>query len=66
MIDKTLSVPERLIAARGELSRQEAADALGISVSAIAMYETGQRVPRDSIKPAMARLYRVSIEDLFY
>lgn len=66
MIDKTLTVPERLIAARGDRTRQEVADALGCSLSAISMYETGMRVPRDSIKIALASLYNVSIEDLFY
>lgn len=66
MIDKTLPVPERLIAARGDRSRQEVAEELGCSVSALAMYETGKRTPRDITKSAMANLYGCSVESLFY
>lgn len=39
---------------------------IGVSVSALAMYETDQRVPRDSIKRKLASYYKTSIEDLFY
>lgn len=56
---------EKLIALRGERSQEEVAKALGISVSALSMYEQGNRIPRDEIKIRMADYYGISIEDLF-
>ena len=47
-------------------SVEEVAKACGISVSAVQMYECGQRVPRDSIKIAMAKFYGVRVQDLFF
>lgn len=49
-----------------ELTSEELAKALGISASAINMYECGQRVPRDEIKITMAEFFGCTIEDLFY
>ena len=37
----------RLRELRGNISRETVADAVGISVSAISMYENGERIPRD-------------------
>ena len=41
------------------------AKALGISVSALSMYEQGNRIPRDEVKIRMAEYYGISIESLF-
>lgn len=60
------SMMDKLIALRGERSRFQVAEAIGISVSALQMYENGQRVPRDDIKVKLARFYGVSVEYLFY
>lgn len=57
---------QRLTEARGDKSRETVASAVKISVSALAMYETGQRVPRDEIKIALAEYYGLSIEFLFF
>lgn len=56
----------RLRAARGKTPRAEVCDAVGISLSALMMYENGKRKPRDSIKYRLARYYHKSIEELFY
>lgn len=56
---------EKLIALRGERSQEEVAKALGISISALSMYEQGNRIPRDEVKIRMAEYYGISIEDLF-
>lgn len=56
---------EQLIALRGNRSQEEVAKALGISVSALSMYEQGNRIPRDEIKIKMAEYYGISIESLF-
>lgn len=56
---------EKLIALRGERSQEEVAKALGISISALSMYEQGNRIPRDEVKIRMAEYYGISIESLF-
>ena len=56
----------KLVKLRGTRTQEEIANAIGISISAIGMYETGQRVPRDEIKVKLANYYNVSIESLFF
>lgn len=59
-------IGKRLTALRGEEKRETVAAAVGISVSALAMYETGKRIPRDEIKVRLAQYYHQSIESIFY
>ena len=47
-------------------SREDAANALNISQSALAMYEQGNRIPRDNIKIRIADHYGVSVGDIFF
>ena len=61
-----LTIAERLVKARGKRTQREVAEKLGIGVSTIAMYETGQRVPKDEIKVKLSKLYGVPIQELFY
>lgn len=56
----------RLKAARGKRNREEVAAAVGISPSAIGMYEIGARIPRDDVKIRLANYYGVPVQDLFY
>ena len=51
---------------RGDISAKEAAAAIGISESALLMYERGERNPRDDIKSKIAEYYGVGIGDIFY
>lgn len=51
---------------RGKRSLQTAADEIGITKSALAMYERGERIPRDEAKVKIADYYGVSLEELFY
>lgn len=51
---------------RGNLTQQEVANSLGISLSAVAMYESGQRIPRDEVKVKFADYYGVSVESIFF
>lgn len=60
------SLGDKLKALRGSRSVAEVAREIGISQSALSMYENGQRIPRDSIKIRLARYYKTSIESLFY
>lgn len=59
-------IAERLVELRGCKSREEVAYNVGISVSALTMYETGKRIPRDEIKIKLARYYNTSIEAIFF
>lgn len=61
-----MTIAEKLIAARGNMKREDVCEAVGISLSALAMYENGHRVPRDEIKVKLAKLYGTSVEELFY
>lgn len=62
------SVADRIKEARIEkgFSQAELAAACNISDSAIQMYESGQRVPRDSIKVALSAALGKPVQDLFF
>ena len=60
------SIAKRLIELRGEKSRETVANACGISVSALAMYEQGERIPRDDIKIRLAKYYNRSVNFIFF
>lgn len=51
---------------RGDRSREDIAKALNISVSAVAMYEQGERIPRDEIKEQYAKLFKTTVDKLFF
>lgn len=51
--------------AKGE-TIESVANAVRTSSSAIAMYETGKRIPRDEIKIRIADYYGVPVESIFY
>lgn len=59
------SISEILINLRGNKTQREVAESLGISVSALSMYETGQRIPRDEVKVKMANYYDKPVQDIF-
>lgn len=61
-----VKIGQRLSILRGNRTLKEVANAVGISVSALAMYETGKRVPRDEIKVMLARYFNTSVEALFF
>ena len=42
------------------------AGALGISQSAVTMYESGKRIPRDEIKIRIAEHFGVSVDSIFF
>lgn len=61
-----MTIAERLVAARGTKRREDVANAVGISISALAMYENGDRVPRDGIKIKLADYYNTTVQALFF
>lgn len=65
MIDAK-EIGERLIKLRGDISRDTVAKSIGVSVSAISMYENGERIPRDAIKIKLANFYSRSVQEIFF
>lgn len=61
-----MTVAEKLKQARGDKRREDVAIAVGISMSAVAMYENGDRVPRDEIKVKLANYYGTTVQELFF
>ncbi|KIN32323.1 helix-turn-helix transcriptional regulator [Bacillus subtilis subsp. subtilis] len=64
-MDKKL-IGQRLLSLRAEKSRSEVAEAVEISISALQMYETGKRIPRDEIKIKLADYYQKTVQQIFF
>ena len=60
------AVAKTLVELRGKEKREVVATACGISVSALAMYEQGERIPRDYIKIRIAKYYNRTVESIFF
>jgi len=63
-----MTVAERIKNARTKngYSVEDVAKGCGVTVSAVQMYECGQRIPRDSIKIEMAKFFGMTVQDLFF
>ena len=61
-----IEIGKRLRELRGDRRPEEVAVAVGVSASAIAMYELGERIPRDTVKLALARYYGVPVGEIFF
>lgn len=59
-------IGKRLKTLRGNSTQNETAKALGISTSALTMYENGCRIPRDEIKLKIAKHYGKTVEEIFF
>ena len=57
---------KRLVELRGNRSQSEVARAIGIATSTLGMYETEQRMPRDSIKILLANYYGTTVQKIFF
>ena len=57
---------KRLMELRGSKSRSEVAKSIGIATSTLAMYETERRIPRDSVKIALADYYNTTVQKIFF
>lgn len=60
------AIADRLVKLRGKKSRETVAKACGISISALAMYEQGERIPRDDIKMKLSKYYKRSVDFIFF
>ena len=61
-----IAIGRELVRLRGSRTQEEVAKALGISLSAIGMYERGERIPRDEIKIAIAKYYDKTVQSIFF
>lgn len=59
-------IGKKLTNLRGEKTQEEVAKSIGISTSALSMYECGERIPRDNIKLRIAAYYKKPIHDIFF
>ncbi len=59
-------ISENLIRLRGKKTQAEVAKLIGISQSTYAMYETGKRVPSDEVKIRIAKLYKRTVQSIFF
>ena len=60
------AIGQRLVSLRGNKTQEEVAKAIGASLSAIGMYERGERIPRDEIKLAIAKYYDTTVQAIFF
>lgn len=61
-----MDLGKRLKELRGDRNREKVAEVVGISSSALGMYECNKRIPRDDVKKKLADFYNVSIQQLFF
>lgn len=63
-----MSAGTKLRALRLKLKKtqQQAASDIGITKSALAMYERDERVPRDEVKVLIAEYYGETVQSLFF
>jgi hypothetical protein len=60
------AIGERLRRLRGDRTLKEVSERVGISKSALSMYENGARIPRDEIKIKLANYYKKTIQSIFF
>ena len=60
------AIGQKLKELRGDKTMQEVASAVGISQSAVSMYEHGERVPSDNIKKLLAKYFNTTVENIFF
>ena len=65
MVD-TIAIGKKLKNLRGGKTQEMVAKDVGVSLSAITMYERGERMPRDEIKVKLANYFGVSVSSLFF
>ena len=64
--DVNMSVNQKLRELRGNQTQMEVAAGIGITKSSWAMYERGERVPRDEVKKRIAAYFGKTVQEIFY
>lgn len=57
---------ETLVKLRGSRTRQEVAEAVGITARSLQAYELGERQPSDGVKIKLAKYYNRSVQHIFF
>lgn len=57
---------EQLKSLRGTMSQDEVSKKIGITKSSWAMYERGERVPRDEVKIKIANFFGKTVQEIFF
>lgn len=57
---------EQLKTLRGTMSQDEISQKIGITKSSWAMYERGERVPRDEVKIKIANYFGKTVQEIFF
>ena len=63
---ETLTLANRLRKLRGDKTQAYIAKQLGISPSSWAMYENGDRIPRDEVKVQIAAYFNKTVQEIFF
>lgn len=63
---ETVAYYEELRALRGDKSQECIANEIGITKSSWAMYERGERIPRDEVKIRIADFFGKSVQEIFF
>ena len=61
-----MSVNQKLRELRGNQTQMEVAAGIGITKSTWAMYERGERVPRDEVKKRIAAYFGKTVQEIFF
>lgn len=61
-----VKIGKRLRKLRGKKTQREVSRAIGCSESAVNMWESGCRIPRDEVKKKLSDYYGVSVEEIFF
>ncbi|MDD5908532.1 MAG: helix-turn-helix transcriptional regulator [Clostridia bacterium] len=61
-----MSVNQKLRELRGNQTQMEVAAGIGITKSSWAMYERGERVPRDEVKKRIAAYFGKTVQEIFF
>lgn len=64
--DVNMSVNQKLRELRGNQTQMEVAAGIGITKSSWAMYERGERVPRDEVKKRIAAYFGKTVQEIFF
>ena len=64
--DINMSVNQKLRELRGNQTQMEVAAGIGITKSSWAMYERGERVPRDEVKKRIAAYFGKTVQEIFF
>ncbi|WP_018392458.1 helix-turn-helix transcriptional regulator [Bacillus sp. 37MA] len=59
-------IGQKLMMLRGDESREKVSIEIGISISALQMYENGHRIPKDEIKVRLANHYNTTVQEIFF